>query len=234
MAVFNPLSLYDLCKDVCIEDFDVLKLKPLLPRTVYNAIFEKYVYCDEICQYDEFWIKYLEPYDNIILEWNLEELNDDQFLYLMNLPEDVPTFALESNHIWEHYYDEYDCKTDKKTMLCSPCFTRRSKFYTPDSENRWEMQNVVYFEYRDHLIVDGTDLLAYIWDPKHWCKYCYKGALFKVYDEDDCRYMSNLHTRKRSIPDSDYSTDDDSDIDVFEYKKVKGNSIPPLMYHFLN
>ena len=110
------------------------------------------------------------------------------------------------------------------------------KVLKPYSENLWKERGVIFTETKDHCIVDGDELLPeFLWDARNWCERCISTPLFNIFDEEDCRMFFNLHNRKRTFHfyDSDYSSDDDSDIEYCYVKQVKGNSVDNVLYQYL-
>ena len=238
VKVHQPKSLYELAKLKTRElyRFNWQVIIDDLPRSIQNELLTDWLQCDEqMPSSDEEISHILAFFTHRYINW--ERLSTEEFLYIMQHPEDVPDFAFEKNHCHLKFWTmTRPWDTTWKKRLCEPCFVSESKFYKPWSANMWKERDVMFMKTTDHCIVDGHKLLPdFLWDPRNWCERCISTPLFTIYDEYDCRLFFDMHTRKRTFNyyDSEYSSDDDSDVEYCSVKTVKGNSVDNTLYQFL-
>lgn len=238
VKVHQPKSLFELSKLKTRDTyrFNWQVIINSLPKTIQLELLSDWLKCNEqLPSSDEELDRILEFFATRTIRW--ERLSTEEFLYIMQHPEEVPDFAFEKNHCHLKFWTmTRPWDSEWKKRLCEPCFVSESKFYKPYSENLWKERGVIFTETRDHCIIDGDDLLSeFLWDARNWCERCISTPLFNIFDEDDCRMLFDMHTRKRTFNyyDSEYSSDDDSDVEYYYVKKVKGYSVDNVLYQFL-
>lgn len=234
---YQPKSLYELSKLKVRETYryDWKHVKDSLPKTVYVELLEDWLKCEEeLPESDDDYERVINYFSNKSINWR--ELTDEEFVYVMRHPNEVPEFAYEKNHIHLNYYIYRSVNNPNcERRLCEACFSYLSKFYKYYSGNLWQEQGIMFDHVKDHCIVEGDELLEeFVWKAKNWCDNCPTAALFNIIDEEDCRFFYNLHTRKRTFNcDSDYDTDDDSDVEYCFRRPVRGHFIDNTLYQFL-
>ncbi|QNL09583.1 hypothetical protein [Clinch densovirus 1] len=237
-TVHQPKSLYEISKFKARETyrFNWQIIINSLPKIIQRELLTDWLKCDEQLPSSEDEIDtILQFFSNRIVNW--EHLSTEEFLHIMQHPDEVPDFAFEKNHCHLRFWTmTRPWDTTWKKRLCYACFVSESKFYKPYSANVWQEMGVIFNETKDHCIVDGDKLLSeFLWESRNWCERCICVPLFTIFDEDDCRMFFNMHMRKRTFNyyDSDYSSDDDSDIDYCYVKTIKGNFVDNTLYQFL-
>lgn len=151
------------------------------------------------------------------------------FLYLMRLPNEIPPFALERNHVIWNYYEWHIGSSMVK--LCSACFKFKSEISKPYSANMWLDENWIFKRVEDHDVYTGAELLEkLIWDESNWCSNCIIKPLWEhILDDDDCLDDYDYHLRrKRSWSDS---SSDEDDIIYRRTSHILGNRMCPNMYN---
>jgi hypothetical protein len=106
----------------------------VLPKTIQRELLLDWLRCDEkISESDD-------DVERIVARmergWEaLKPFGPTTFVYLMRLPDEVPPFAHERNHIIWDFYLWYEQGREKK--ICEPCYSGKSRFYRPGSANEW-------------------------------------------------------------------------------------------------
>ena len=226
---FQPKSLYDIAKKrVRVVFKDDWQHTKVLPKRIQRELLLDWMRCDEtIPESDEYITKTLEAMEN---GWEyLKPISTETFLHLMRLPNEVPPFAYERNHvIWDYYEWHQGLHLEK---LCNCCMVFESKFFEQYSANFWLENNWQFKRIQDHDVYSGEILLEnLIWNRDNWCSRCITEPLWEnILDDEDCLYQYNYHLRKKRQYD-DSSSEDESDIDYRRVSNVVGNRMSPSMY----
>lgn len=226
--MYEPKSLYDISKkrvqEVYKNHWDQTKV---LPKQIQHELLLAWLRCDEtIPESDEDLEKIVKAMED---GWeSIKPFTPKMFLYLMRLPDEVPPFAYERNHIIWDYYEWH--KGNHVEKLCSPCMSIKSRFYKPYSANLWLDNNWQFKRIQDHDVYAGEELLEkLIWDEHNWCSNCIIEPLWvHILDDDDCLFEYDYHLKRRRWDDS--SSDEESDIEYRRVTNVVGNRMCPSMY----
>lgn len=230
--IYQPKSLYDISKkriqEVYKNHWDQTKE---LPKHIQHELLLAWLRCDETIPESD------EDLEDIVKAmedgWeSMMPITPKMFLYLMRLPDEIPPFANERNHvIWDYYEWQYLNRIDK---LCSSCMSIKSQFHEPYSANLWLDCNWQFVRIEDHDIYDGDELLQkLIWNEDNWCSNCIIHPLWEhILDDDDCLVNYDYHLRKRRHWD-DWSSDEESDIDYRRITNILGHRMSPTLYSIL-
>ena len=205
--MFQPSDLFNICKKkVMLVYKNNWTETNVLPKLIQKDLLEEWLnHADVVFSPEDAYADHLGAMNS----WDdLLPICPQTFVWLMLLPQEVPSFAYEENHIIFDYYKRTNYQCTFEERLCSVCFSTSSKYYYPYSANLWLEQNNLYKHYTQHLIVNGDDLLEdVIWENKAWCDMCSTTPLFTLLNEDDCHSEHDYHYWKRSRP-YDYNSDD--------------------------
>lgn len=227
--VYQPKTLYDISKrrvqEVFKNNWDQTKE---LPTSIQHDLLLAWLRCDETIPESE------EELEKIVAAmedgWeSMKPINPRMFLFLMRLPNEVPPFAMERNHVIWDYYEWH--KGSKMEKICADCMGAKSGFYKPYSANLWLDNNWQFRRIEDHDMYDGSELLdKLIWDEDNWCSNCITEPLWvHILDDDDCLDDYDYHLRKRRRWDESSSEEED-DINYRRVTNVIGNRMCPSMY----
>lgn len=227
--LYQPKSLRDLAKrriqEVYKNNWEQTKV---LPTTLQHELLLAWLRCDEtIPESNNELEKILKTMED---GWeSMKPITSTMFLYLMRLPDEVPPFAADKNHVIWNYYEWH--RGAHMTKLCSSCMGIKSKFYKPYSANLWLDNNWQFKRVEDHSVYDGEELLdKLIWNEDNWCSNCITEPLWEhILDSNDCFLDYNYHLRKKR-PWEDSSSDEESDIEYRRVTNVVGNRMCPSMY----
>lgn len=233
-----PISLFEQCKRKVRQVFR-FNWKPItvkLPELIQEELLRDWITMGKALPNGRDDIERIfEYFHEKTIKW--DELSSDDFIMIMQLPEDeIPEFAWMENHCHLKFWTMKKPWSTWEKRLCNACYIRESQFWKPWSANYWEEKGITYTETNDHCIVPGEKLLEeFIWEPRNWCENCICAPLFRIFDEEDCNFFFGMHSRKRTFncDNSDYSSDDDSDVEYCYNKTIKGNKIDNILYQFL-
>jgi hypothetical protein len=230
--IYHPQSLYDITKkkvrEVYKNNWNETKV---LPKTIQRELLLDWLRCDEkISESDD-------DVERIVARmergWEaLKPFGPTTFVYLMRLPDEVPPFAHERNHIIWDFYLWYEQGREKK--ICEPCYSGKSRFYRPGSANEWLEKGWVFKRVENHSMIDGDRLLEnLIWDEDNWCSLCIVEPLWiHILDDDDCLFDYEYHLKRRRT--WSHSSSEDSDIDYCKHTVMQGIRLNPTLYKFIN
>lgn len=203
-----------------------------LPKTLQEELLEAWLQCDESIPVSD---DDLEKVESVISRgWKgMRPWCPQVFVYIMMLPNEVPSFAYDDNHlIYEYYLWK---KADKSEMnLCTPCYVSIGKEYKQYSANYWLDQGWQFYKVKDHVRVSGEDLLDVIWSRASWCDKCICESLIDdIVDYDECRYEYNYHRKRRCGRCYESSSDSESDIEYQSLSLVAGRRTNTDMYYMM-
>lgn len=226
--MYSPKTLYALAKktvrNVYKNHWNETKV---LPKSIQRELLKDWLRCDETL-----------PESGDELDKIVERMEDGWesllpmcpaiFIHLMRLPNEVPPFAYERNHIIWNYYKWTDDGIEKK--ICANCFVNIGQRYKPFSANLWFDKNWSFERIEDHTMLSGDELLEdLIWLAENWCVNCIYEPLWEhIFDDADCLAEYDYHFKRRRRWSS---SSEDSDIDFCKTTAVKGNRIDPNMYN---
>lgn len=226
--IYQPATLRDLAKKRIQEVYkNHWKETKVLPTSIQHELLLTWLRCDEtIPESDEDLKRIVKSMEN---GWeSMKPIGPTMFLSLMRLPDEVPVFANERNHIiWDYYIWTKDGRERK---ICHCCFGSKGQFYKGYSANLWLENNWTFKRIEDHSIIDGDRLLEdLIWDEDNWCNECITEPLWEhILDDDDCLEDYDYHLKRRRRWSS--SSSEDSDIDYRRVTNVVGNRMNATMY----
>lgn len=231
--VFNPLSLRDVSKKVIIRTYkDNWKETKVLPTCLQHELLIDWLHCDEE-------MPPASPSDDILAHLAtfgskrspMRPMTTGMFIYLMRLPNEVPSFAAEENHVILDYYVWKSSQGEKK--LCGFCYPLISKHSKPYSANLWLEKNWQFTNVQACEVYAEDELLPkVIWDEDYWCSNCIIEPLWsEIIERDDCYYDYRFHLKRRHAY---IQSDSDSDVETSVYKLQPGNRMCPRMYSCLN
>lgn len=196
----------------------------ILPITIQNELLTRWLQCIESIPVNDDDLKLIETVCNS--SWSaMKPITPNVYVYLMMLPNYIPLFAAEVNHIiWEFY------KWNKNGMiknLCNECFIYISKYYREYSANYWFENNWTFDKIVKHTVTNAEDILDdVIWDSNSWCSNCICGSLIEdIFEEEHCLEYENHHwireryNREHNIADI--------------ITPIRGSRICPNMYYLL-
>lgn len=151
------------------------------------------------------------------------------FLNLMRLPNGVPPFAYERNHIIWDYYVWMEQNREKK--ICECCMSSKGQSYKPYSANVWLENGWSFKRVQDHSILCGDEIMdCLIWDRENWCSECITEPLWiHILDDEECLDEFQYHLKRRRRWSS--SSSEDSDIEYKRETNIVGNRMCPSMYN---
>lgn len=236
---FSAPSLYEIAKlkvrETYRQNWDEIKC---LPKTIQNELLVDWLQCGEtfpLSDSEEDKVKQLVRYEEPFDPNRTLPVSPSCFIALMEYPWEVPEFTDEWAHVHFKYVVKTNYNTNARNRMCTTCFHEKSLCFKPYSENLWKQNNETYYLHTDHNVVEGEYVLEeVVWDSNNWCDFCITEPLFFIVDKDTCKSDYGLHTRKRPNFWNDYSTDDDSDIDYCNIKRIKGNEIDDCMFKSLH
>lgn len=196
---FNPLSLLELSEKTILNNFvfDFENLAGILPKSLYNALFQKWLCCTE--NFD------LSDEDNdkiydILKDTDIFEASGDtkpSFLirrcviaFNKEKYDEYPSlpYILDNtfNHIVMDYIIERKIFGGEKN-LCDMCFKTTSHYTLPFCGNLWDRDMKYYLNMFDHAEVSGNKVFTkFMKDSFYWCSNCHIVPLFKIVDIDEC------------------------------------------------
>lgn len=227
--IYQPKTLRDIAKtrvrDVYRNHWNETKI---LPTSLQHELLLAWLRCDESMPESD------EDLERITAAmedgWeSMKPIGPKMFLYLMRLPDAVPPFAQERNHIIWNFYEWNDNGNIKK--ICGCCLCAKGQFYKPYSANMWLDNGWSFKHIQDHSMLDGDQLLEnLIWDEDNWCSSCITEPLWEhILDDDDCLDEYDYHLKRRRRWSS--SSSEDSDIDYRRVDNVVGNRMCSNMYN---
>lgn len=172
-------------------------------------------------------------------DWTVPKpLPGDLYAFLMNQNFEYTSFFMENpTHFVSRSF--LKCKPDTiEYRLCEPCFNRDMDYWIAS----YKVENT-------HSIWPLETCMTFLKDVNNWCANCITTPLFKIFDENNCRSVTNLHRRKRSLNVSNYSrnfldymhnerqfdhmqsmyhSDDDSDSEDFITYSIQHPSLPNI------
>lgn len=199
----------------------------VLPTQIQHELLISWLRCDEtIPDSDEDLERIVKSMED---GWeSMKPIGPSMFLNLMRLPDKVPPFAYERNHIiWDFYIWRQGTVESK---ICSYCFGAKGKFYKPWSANMWLEKGWTFTRVQDHSMISGDMLLEnLIWDEDNWCSQCIIEPLWDhILDDEDCLYDYDYHLKRRRRWSS--SSSEDSDIECRRETNMLGNRMCSNMY----
>lgn len=224
----NDATLYNMAKHgvktVYKNNWNETKI---LPTQIQHELLISWLRCEEtIPESDEDLERIVQTMEN---GWeSMKPIGPIMFLNLMRLPDEVPPFAYERNHIiWDYYVWK---KGDVQSKICGGCMGSKGQFYKPWSANMWLEKGWTFTMIQDHSMIDGDKLLKdLIWNEDNWCSECIIEPLWEhILDDDDCLDTYDFHLRRRRRWSS--SSSEDSDIDYRREINVLGNRMSPTLY----
>lgn len=202
----------------------------ILPKTLQQDMLISWLQCDESIPEDEEDIyRITRAMDD---GWeSMKPINSTMFLYLMRLPDAVPPFAYESNHIIWDYFVWIEGVTEKK--ICEFCMTTKGQPYRPYSANLWLENGWTFKRIQDHSVLCGDEILdCLIWDKENWCNECITQPLWvHILDDDECLDEFQYHLKRRRRWSS--SSSEDSDIEYKRETNIVGNRMCLSMFNIL-
>lgn len=226
-------SLYKLCLSKTVQTYTHFwKYTEVLPESIQRDLLVEGLLCNEdlpISDTDD----NCETCLSMSTLWSgTTPFTSETFVHLFTLPDEIPPFAYEKNHILFNYIIEQKRsginQIVRRKRLCKPCFLIVSEASKCYSMNLWLERNVSYLRISRHTVADGEDLLKdIIWDLNNWCERCTIEPLFKIIDDDECFRYHNYHLKRRTSW-SDSSTDDD--VPTVKKRLLVGNRMCPDLY----
>lgn len=223
-------TLYSLCLDFVNKNFKWKIDTSKLPLTVERDVLLNWFSCTEVLDLSE------EELVSVLRacgsNWReLLPVDSKKFMMLMCLPNEVPHFAYERNHIVMDYYIMSTDNYTKRKNLCLDCYIPIARQHKDYSENIWYEKGWIFEHNVTHLVVNGEDLLKdIIWYKKFWCSNCVIAPLFAIYDYYDCKQEFHFHDSKRKY-NSDSETEDEENFVRYK-RRIVGNRLNPQ--HFNN
>lgn len=196
---FNPLSLFELSQKSVLETFvvDFEKLAGILPKSVYAALFQKWLSCpDDLNLTDD---ENDKVYDILNGTDIFSACGEDESSFLIRrcviaLKEEkyaeYPTFIYINENNYNHVV--FEAVVERKIFggernLCNKCFQSESHYTLPFCGNLWDRDRKYYLSLFDHDEVYGNDVFKkYMKDSFYWCSCCNIKPLFKIIDVDEC------------------------------------------------
>lgn len=232
MACFNPKSLRSLAMNTVQRVYKhQWHLVNVLPQSMQHELLEAWLKCDEtIPMSDDDLLKV----ENMIASgWKgMRPWCPQAFIYIMMLPNEVPSFAYEDNHLIYEYYlwEKENCEMN----LCIPCYISVSKEYRQFSANYWLDQGWKFYKVKDHVRVPGDGLLDVLWSRASWCDRCICEPLIDdIIDYEDCCYDHHYHRKRHCTRCYESGSDSDSDIEQQTRSLMSGRRTDPNMYYMM-
>lgn len=196
---FNPLSLLELSEKAVLSSyiFEFENLAGILPKSLYNALFQKWLSCTE--KFD------LSDEDNdkiydILRETDIFEASGDtdpSFLirrcviaFNKEKYDEYPSLPYILNYTFNHVVMDFVIERrifGGEKNLCHLCFKSVSHYTLPFCGNIWDRDNKYYLNMFDHAEVSENELFSrYMKDKYYWCSNCHIRPLFKIVDIDEC------------------------------------------------
>lgn len=199
----------------------------VLPTQIQHELLVSWLRCEEtIPDSDDDLERIIKSMED---GWeSMKPISPSMFLSLMRLPDEVPPFAHERNHvIWNFYIWK---KGEVESKICYCCIGAKGQFYKPWSANMWLENGWTFKHVQDHSMIDGDKLLEQlIWDEDNWCSECISEPLWEhILDDDDCLDEYDYHLKRRRRWSS--SSSEDSDIEYRRETNVLGNRMCSNMY----
>lgn len=232
MTTFNPKSLRALSMNAVQRVYKHhWHLVNAIPKTLQEELLESWLQCDESVPVND---ADLEKVEAVVSKgWRgMRPWCPQVFVYIMMLPNEVPSFAFEDNHLIYEYYlwKRENCEMN----LCIPCYISVSKEYRQYSANYWLDQGWQFYKVKDHVRVDGEGILDILWSRASWCDRCICEPLIDdIVDYEDCCYDYNYHKKRRCYRCLDSSSDSESDIECQSRSLVAGRRTDPDMYYMM-
>lgn len=201
----------------------------VLPKSLQEELLEAWLKCEDKVPVSD---DDLEKVESVVARgWKgMQPWCPQVFVYIMMLPNEVPSFADEDNHlIYEYYLWK---KLDGSVQnLCQACYISIGKQYRQYSANYWLDQGWSFYKIKDHVRVSGEDILDILWSRASWCDRCICEPLIDdIIDYEDCRLEYNYHLKRRCIRCYDSDSESESDIETYSASLISGNRTDPNMY----
>ncbi|QHY93491.1 non-structural protein [Ambidensovirus_Croatia_17_S17] len=232
MTTFNPKSLRSLAMNavqrVYKHDWHLVRE---IPKSLQEELLEAWLQCEESVPVSD---DDLEKVEAVVCRgWKgMRPWSPQVFVYIMMLPNELPCFAFEDNHVIFEYYlwKRQNCEMN----LCVPCFISVSKEYKQYSANYWLDKGWQFYKVKNHIRVKGDGLLYVLWDRSSWCDRCIcEPLIYDIIDYEDCYYDYHYHKKRRCTRCYDSSSDSDSDTDWQTRSLVGGRRTDPKMYEMM-
>lgn len=228
--VYQPSTLRNLAKKSVRQVYKNHWMETnVLPKFLQRELLLDWLKCEETIQEsDEDIERIVQSMEN---GWDaMKPIGPLMYISLMRLPEGVPTFAFERNHIIWDYYIWTEGNIERK--ICHCCFAAKGRSFRLGSANRWLEKNWTFKRVTDHTMVDGEYILDFlIWKEKNWCSICIIEPLWEhILDDYDCFNDYSYHLKKRRRWSSSSSEDDD--IDYRRVNNIIGDRMDPVMYEW--
>lgn len=203
---FNALSLLELSEAAVLGTYvvDFEKLAGILPKTVYTALFQKWLSCPEDLNVSD--DENDRVYDILKNTDIFEASGDDIPSHLVRrcviaLTEEKYNNYETFPYIGENYYNhlKIECVIERKVLggernLCNKCFEADSHYSLPFCGNIWDHERKYYLRMFDHAEVYGNEVFTkYMKDKFYWCSSCNITPLFKIVDADECVMQYHNH-----------------------------------------
>lgn len=193
----NQATLYNMAKQgvkmVYKNHWNETKV---LPMQIQHELLLSWLHCEETIPESD------EDIKGILREmeegWeSLKPITPTKFLYLMRLPQGIPPFAHEKNHVIWDYYIWTEGMRERK--ICEFCFAKKGQFFKPYSANMWFERRWLFAHIEDHDIYNGDEILDnLIWDSDNWCNECiYEPLWLHILDDDTCLEEYDYHLKRR-------------------------------------
>lgn len=202
-----------------------------IPKTLQDELLEEWLQCDESVPVTDEDLGRVQRF--VKNRWQeMRPWCPQVFVYLMMLPNEVPSFADEDNHIIYEYYVWK--KLDSEMNLCMPCYVSVGKNYKQFSANYWLEQGWQFYKVKDHVRVSGEDILDVLWSRASWCDRCICEPLIEdIVDYGECCDDYGYHRKRRCGRCYDSSSDSESDIETQSRSLISGNRTDPKMYDIM-
>lgn len=203
-----------------------------LPKTLQEELLESWLQCNESVPINDSDLEKVE--DAISRGWKgMRPWCPQAFVYIMMLPNEIPSFAYEDNHVIFDYYlwKRQNCEMN----LCVPCYISVSKENRQYSANYWLDQGWQFYKVKDHIRANGDDLLDILWSRSSWCDRCICESLIDdIVDYEDCCTDYSYHRKRRCIRCYDSSSSDsESDNECQSRSLMAGRRMDPEMYYMM-
>lgn len=232
MNSFNPKPLREIAmkavQNVYKHNWDLIND---IPKTLQQELLESWLKCDESIPVSD---EDLDKVEEVVSKgWRgMRPWCPQNFVYIMMLPNEIPSFAFEDNHLIYEYYVWK--KSNCEMNLCLTCYIRESQEFRQYSANYWLDKGWQFFKVKNHIRVDGEGLLDVLWSRVSWCDICTCEPLIDdIIDYDECYYDYHYHRKRRCNRCSSSSDESESDIEYNTRSLIGGRRIDPDMYYLM-
>nr|WEY02533.1 MAG: non-structural protein [Canine parvovirus] len=185
--VFNPCTLYDICKRKVGDTFQTnWEYVEVLPERINDDVFRSFLTCAESFTLDN------TIDDSLVGTWqDILPITKKKLIALMCHPNEVPAFANEHNCVIFNYYNLF--VGGQQFKYCYKCYTKISKRNYPWAGNYWSQMNWVWTETVSHDYCSAECLMEFvIWKRDSWCHQCMTSPLFTIQMPEECMDVDHV------------------------------------------